>query len=116
MLQLFEIMKEFLIGGTCVAGISYIGNYIDPLLAGLLAGIPIGLPTTYFILNKQKSNKYVKNLMLTTVMLTFVTILFYITFVMYNLDKVTGIAISMGIWLIVVFILWKTRISEKIMI
>ena len=112
----FQIIKEFLIGGTFVAGISYIGNYVDPLLAGLLAGVPIGLPSAYFILSKQKSKEYVRNLALTTIVLTFVTILFYFTFVKYDLDKNIGIAISMGIWLLIVLILWKTRISEKIIV
>lgn len=114
MSQTFIIIKEFLIGGTFVAGISYIGNYVDPLLAGLLAGIPIGLPSAYFILNKQKSKEYVRNLALTTIVLTFVTILFYFTFVKYDFDKNVGITISMGIWLIIVLILWKTRFVEKI--
>ena len=55
-----EIIKQFLIGGTFVSGISYMANYVNPVLAGLLAGVPIGLPSTFFIQQptRKKQQKY----------------------------------------------------------
>ena len=105
-----EIMKQFIIGGVFVSGISYVGNYVNPVLAGLLAGLPIGLPSTYFILNSTKAKQYVSNLALTTILLTFVTCLFYYLYVHAGyMSKNMGIAFSMSIWLIGVVLIWQLR-------
>jgi hypothetical protein len=105
-----EIMKQFIIGGVFVSGISYVGNYVNPVLAGLLAGLPIGLPSTYFILNSTKAKQYVSNLSLTTILLTFVTCLFYYLYVHAGyMSKNMGIAFSMSIWLIGVILIWQLR-------
>ncbi|GAG78500.1 unnamed protein product, partial [marine sediment metagenome] len=77
----FALFKEFLIGGTFVAVISGLGNYVDPLLAGLLAGVPIGLPSTIFIIGKTKSKAYVINLTIAVIMLMIVTFLFYYIYI-----------------------------------
>lgn len=105
-----EIIKQFVIGGAFVSGISYVGNYVNPVLAGLLAGLPIGLPSTYFILNSTKAKAYVSNLVLTTILLTFVTCLYYYLYVHTgNVSKNMGIAFSMSIWLIGVVLIWQLR-------
>ena len=105
-----EIIKQFIIGGVFVSGISYVGNYANPVLAGLLAGLPIGLPSTYFILNSTKAKQYVSNLSLTTILLTFVTCLFYYLYVHAGyMSKNMGIAFSMSIWLIGVILIWQLR-------
>ena len=94
-----EILKEFLIGGTTVAGISYLGNYVDPILAGLLAGIPMGLPTIYFI-QQAKAEAYIRNLSFTTVLLCITTLLYYYLFVKLNVGKNIGIVYTMSFWFI----------------
>ena len=108
-----EIMKQFIIGGVFVSGISYVGNYVNPVLAGLLAGLPIGLPSTYFILNSTKAKQYVSNLALTTILLTVVTCLFYYLYVHAGyMSKNMGIAFSMSIWLIGVVLIWQLRVTK----
>jgi hypothetical protein len=108
-----EIIKQFIIGGVFVSGISYVGNYANPVLAGLLAGLPIGLPSTYFILNSTKAKQYVSNLALTTILLTFVTCLFYYLYVHAGyMSKNMGIAFSMSIWLIGVVLIWQLRVTK----
>ena len=105
-----EIIKQFIIGGVFVSGISYVGNYVNPVLAGLLAGLPIGLPSTYFILKSTKAKQYVSSLALTTILLTFVTCLFYYLYVHAGyMSKNMGIAFSMSIWLIGVVLIWQLR-------
>jgi len=106
-----EIIKQFMIGGIFVSGISYMGNYVNPVLAGLLAGIPIGLPSTFFIHNSIKAKSYVSNLAITTILLTAVTCLFYYLYVKAGyMSKNGGIVLSMGIWIIGVIILWQLNI------
>lgn len=100
------LVKPFLTGGLFVAGISFIGNKVDPILAGLLAGLPIGLPSTYFISDK-KAPKYVLNLAYTTILLTIVTILYtFIYVIKHNTDKNTGIIISMSVWFVLVSLIY----------
>lgn len=112
-LYMSEIIKQFIIGGTFVSGISYIGNFADPVLAGLLAGLPIGLPSTYFILNSTKAKAYVSSLALTTILLTMVTCLYYYLYVHAGyLSKNMGIAFSMAIWLIGVVLIWQLKSSK----
>jgi len=114
MIDFLTIFKEFMIGGTFVAVISGLGNYVDPLLAGLIAGIPIGLPSTIFINGKLKSKEYVTNLTITSALLLAVTLLFYYIYIKKDIEKKKSIAIAMGIWIIIVFILWRTRLTDKI--
>jgi len=108
-----EIIKQFVIGGVFVSGISYVGNFVNPVLAGLLAGLPIGLPSTYFILNDTKAKAYVSNLALTTILLTIVTCLYYYLYAHTgNVSKNMGIAFSMSIWLIGVVLIWQLRTTK----
>jgi hypothetical protein len=109
-----EIIKQFVIGGVFVSGISYVGNFVNPVLAGLLAGLPIGLPSTYFILTSSKAKDYVSSLALTTILLTIVTCLFYYLFVHTGyLTKNIGIVVSMTIWLTGVILIWQYKTHMK---
>ena len=103
--QVGEILKQFAIGGTMVASISLVGNFVDPILAGLLAGIPVGLPTIYFIQNSQ-ALPYIKNLSITTFLLLFVTLLYYFLFTKIKMDKNYTIIPTMGIWFLAVFVIY----------
>ena len=105
-----EIIKQFIIGGVFVSGISYMGNYVNPVLAGLLAGLPIGLPSTFFIQNSTKAKNYVTYLAITTVLLTTVTCLFYYLYVHAGyMSKNMGIALSMALWIIGVILIWQFK-------
>jgi hypothetical protein len=99
------ILKEFLFGGTMVASISILANFVDPILAGLLAGIPIGLPTIYFI-SKDKATSYITNLSITTFMLLAVTLLYFYLYTKKKWSKNITILYTMFIWLISVIIIY----------
>ena len=100
-----KILKEFLIGGGMVAGISYLGNYTDPILAGLIAGIPIGLPTIYFI-QQSKAIPYITNLSLTTILLCVVTLAYFYIFVKLKWGKNISIAYTMIFWFLAVMVIY----------
>ena len=101
-----DILQPFLSGGIFVAVISYIGNKVDPILAGLLSGLPIPIVTTYFISDK-KAPKYVLNLVFTGLLAQFVTILYYLLYdYKKGVSKNMGIIISMSIWFISVMIIF----------
>ena len=107
-----EILKQFVTGGVMVAGVSYLGNYVDPILAGLIAGIPIGLPTIYFITGKA-AIPYIRNLLITTYLLCFVTTLFYVLYTKLKWDKDRALLVSMITWIIVVFIIYQLEHNYK---
>ena len=100
-----DSLKQFLMGGTLVSGISLISNYVNPVLGGLLAGVPIGLPTIYFI-NNINAPSYIKNLILTTFLLFIITLVYYILYIKYNFGKNITIIYSVSIWLIAVIIIY----------
>ena len=104
-IQIGEVLKEFAIGGTMVASISLVGNLVDPVLAGLLAGIPVGLPTIYFI-QKSKALPYIKNLSMTTFLLMFVTLLYFYLYAKVKMDKNYAIIPTMSIWIVVILIVY----------
>lgn len=101
-----DIIKTFLSGGIFVATISYIGNNVDPILAGLLSGLPIPIVSTYFITDK-KAPKYVLNLVYTGLLAQFATILYYILYdYRKDVSKNVGILISMSVWFFSVLLIY----------
>lgn len=110
---MYEIIKQFLIGGSFVSGITFLGNYVDPILAGLIAGIPIGLPTIYYV-KSSKAHTYIKNLSVTTILLSSVTLLYYYLYVHLKWDKNSTIIFTMTIWFIVVLLIyWFQKKNHK---
>ena len=104
-IQLGEVLKQFAIGGTMVASISLVGNFVDPILAGLLAGIPVGLPTIYFI-QKSQALPYIKNLSMTTFLLMFVTLLYFYLYAKVKMDKNYAIIPTMSLWIVAVLVIY----------
>jgi uncharacterized membrane protein (GlpM family) len=108
--------KEFLIGGTTVSAISYVGNNLNPVLAGLIGGIPIALPSLYFIKN-DRNIKLVSTTLLVSTLLLFATVVvfYYLRFIRSpGLSKNQAIVQSMLVWLVVTIILWKGKIPNKL--
>lgn len=109
-------VKEFLLGGTMVAAISYLGNSVNPLLAGLLGGIPIALPSLYFVQGTHNIKVVSTTLLVSTFLLfTTVVIFYYLHFVKQSGEsKNKALIWSMVIWLIITLILWKGNIPNII--
>lgn len=99
------LIKEFLFGGIMVSSISFVSKFVDPILAGLLAGIPIGLPTIYFI-SKDKATPYITNLSLTTFILLVFTLIYYYLYTKKKWSKNITILYTMLIWFISVVIIY----------
>ena len=65
---------QFLIGGLTVGGIAFFANVLDnPVIAGVIAALPIGMPSSVFVDNN-KVVSYSKNLMFMTFALMTATI------------------------------------------
>ena len=55
-MNLTELVKPFLIGGTVIAGSKFLSNYTTPAVASLLAGLPTGIITAFFLADNKKTN------------------------------------------------------------
>lgn len=55
----YELLQNFIFGGLTIASVSYIGTFMDPLLAALWWSFPITVfPTLYFMKKNGKDNKF----------------------------------------------------------
>ena len=101
---------QFLIGGLTIAGINYFSNNIaNTAIAGVIAGVPVGLPSTIFVKDAKVSD-YSTHLLFMTAILFFVTLLFWVLYHKYKLDKYQGVEIAMGVWVLagVLYVLYQT--------
>ncbi|MDA9298857.1 hypothetical protein N9P79_00660 [Crocinitomicaceae bacterium] len=110
-----SLAGQFIIGGLTVSGISAFSNQLgNPILAGIIASIPIGMPSTVFVKNNQIESYTWTNLVLTSV-LVISTMVNYYLINHAGYDKYQSVEISMGIWtglgifyyLIAKFMNWK---------
>jgi len=89
---------QFAIGGATVAGISFISNHLNnPLLAGIVASIPIGMPSTIFVKNSQV-HSYTWNLLVMTSVLVLATTVKYYLVNHTHYYKYESAGMSFGIW------------------
>ena len=73
----YDLLQNFVLGGLISASISYIGTYLSPLLGAIWWSFPISLiPTSYFMKESGKSNKFIAKFTLST---TYALILLLIT-------------------------------------
>lgn len=89
---------QFVIGGATVAGISYISNNLNnPLLAGIVASIPIGMPSTIFVEDNQLKS-YTWNLLVMTSVLVLATLINYYLINHTKYTKYESVDISFSVW------------------
>jgi len=62
---LYDLFKNFVLGGLITASISYIGTYMDPLMGAIWWSFPISLiPTIYFLRKVERPISSSHNLLL----------------------------------------------------
>lgn len=94
------MIREFIIGGLTVSGISYASNQINnTLLAGIIASVPIGMPSSIFV-NDKDVLSYAWNLLVMTFILLLSTFSNWYMLSQLKYNKYSSVLISMGIWII----------------
>ena len=74
---LWDLLKNFLIGGSITASISYTANFLSPVAAAVWWAFPISLlPSVYYLIERGRSSGYISNFVLTT---TYALIILFIT-------------------------------------
>ena len=63
--QWIKLFINFIFGGTIVASVSYIGTYMNPVLAAIWWSFPLTIiPSIHFMKQNGKSNKYISKFVL----------------------------------------------------
>ena len=64
---LFDLIQNFFIGGAIVASISYLANFVSPLVAAIWWAFPLSLiPSMYYMHRQGRSNKKISQFVLAT--------------------------------------------------
>lgn len=82
---------QFLIGGLTVAGISHFSKGANPILAGIIAAVPIGMPSSVFVPDAKVAT-YATNLLIMSSALIACTLTnwFFITRLKWSKYKSVG--------------------------
>ena len=89
---------QFLIGGLTVSGIGYAGNNIsNKAIAALIAAMPIGMPSTVFIDDKN-IEKYAYNLLIMTLVLLASSFSNWALIKYMKFDKYKSVLVSLGVF------------------
>ena len=48
----YELIERFIVGGIILSGATYLANYSNPLLAGILVTLPLELVSLFFVKEK----------------------------------------------------------------
>ncbi len=92
---------QFLIGGLTVAGIAYFSNNAsNPLVAGLIGALPVGMPSSVFV-DDSKVEAYSLNLMLMTIPLVLATISNWYLISKMKLTKYKSVGISLTLFILI---------------
>ena len=92
---------QFIIGGLTVATIAFTANHINnPILAGLIAAIPIGMPSSIFVDNN-KVEAYARNLTIMTLVLMVATLTNWLLIRNLKYNKYKSVSISLIMFIII---------------
>ena len=96
-----SIPWQFLIGGLTVAGIAYFSNNAaNPLVAGLIGALPVGMPSSVFV-DDNKVEQYSLNLMLMTIPLVLATISNWFLISKMKFTQYKSVELSLALFIVV---------------
>jgi len=97
-----SVLTNFLIGGLTVSGITYYANVINnPLIAGIIAAVPIGMPSSVLV-NDGCLVKYSQNLMAMTAALFIATVIYYYA-LKHGYNKYQSVIVGLLVWLFIAY-------------
>ena len=102
-------LGQFVVGGTTVAGISYLAKHFSTLVAAIFGGVPIGLPSSVFI-EDNKVLSYLKNSTVMAFILFLATLTAFLLKKYKKYDKYKTVSLAMLTWVALGFLyyLYKT--------
>ena len=83
----FQIIKNFILGGTIIASVSYLATFVNPVIAAIWWSYPLSIvPTIYFMKHNGQTNKYISKFLFSTTFALGLLAL-CILFISYYLEK-----------------------------
>lgn len=101
----YKLIYRFFVGGTILAGSTFLANHVSPLLAGILITIPLELVSLFFI-KQNRLLPYAFSILIMSIA-TVIPVLYYNLILPFKLLKYPyDVCSSFGVWLIVGIILY----------
>tara|TARA_Y100000591_G_C21773907_1_gene667120 strand:- start:937 stop:1287 length:351 start_codon:yes stop_codon:yes gene_type:complete len=99
-----KLLGTFLTSGATVSSITYVGNHLNPLAAGIISGVPISIPSMALIKGRNNQKKFIWSAFIMVSFLSLITGL--CSFLMYktSLSDIYCIVISFLSWCLGAFI------------
>lgn len=99
------LLCRFVVGGTILSGSTWLANYSNPLLAGILITIPLELVSLFFVREKRLQS-YAFSILVMSIA-TVIPVLYYYMILPYKiLEYPYDICSSFLVWLIVGIVLY----------
>ena len=101
----YELFERFIIVGIILSGATYLANYSNPLLAGILVTVPLELVSLFFV-KEHKLYSYSRSILIMSIA-TVIPVLYY--YLIYPLDAMathTEILTSFLVWFLVGILLY----------
>ena len=76
------LIYRFIIGGTILSGATWLANYSNPLLAGILITIPLELVSLFFVM-EHRLRSYAFSILVMSIA-TVIPVLYYYIIMPYN--------------------------------
>lgn len=104
MIDAFKYIETFLLSGATVTGITYVGNYLNPLAAGIISGVPISIPSMLLINGKENRALFIWSAFIMVSLLAIITGLCAFLFIKLNMTASMSVGISFFSWCIGAYI------------
>lgn len=73
-----EYLKQFLIGGSIIAGSKVVSNLFGPTFAPIVAGMPTGIIASYFLSNDSQRLKFFEGYAISSPLLALTIVIIYL--------------------------------------
>ena len=113
MKDLSNLLETFLIAGSTVTGITYLGNQYNPLVAGIVSGVPISIPSMLLIKGREKQKKFIHSAFLMVTLLAIITGLTDLLMHYTNMHSINIVITTFLLWCIGAFLYYQ-YINAKI--
>ncbi len=113
MANIMKYLETFLISGATVTGISYVGNNMNPLAAGIISGVPISIPSMLLIHGKENRSKFIWSAFVMVSFLAVITGLCAFLFIKLNLTAAMAVGVSFFSWCFGAYIYYLYIMKHK---
>ena len=107
-----EYIETFILAGATVSGISYVGNNLNALAAGIISGVPISIPSMLLIKDRKNQEKFIWSAFVMVSWLSIITGFCAFLFNHLKLSAILAVSISFISWCIGGYI-YYLYISKK---